>query len=405
MSRQSPRGPGEARRNLPVLSLRALLAGLRATVLTVILQPFVLSLGASVALLGLLETVGGYRGLIPTLVQPAAGWLADRVGRKGVAVVAGVAAVGSLALFAFAGAVKRELLLWPAVVLLGLSAVARPALDALTGESAGAERVGFAYGLVTFGWAVAGVVASLGAGFLAERLGFAAVFALTIVVELFGTLLLAFGVRETLAERRRARLAQDEVRRLTVGVLAPPRALRGFYLAVVTDAFFSGFGVTLLYGFFSDRYGFSPVQFGVMTTAYSAAWALMQLPAGHWVDQGKPKELLVISEVLYAGAALIWLVSARFEVLVGSMALVGVVSALWSPALYGWLYARVPMRRRAEEMGRLNALTGLFAFPAPWIGGILYERFGFAVPISITLGGILLAAAIFVRGLPDATPG
>ena len=370
-----------------------------------ILQPFVLSLGASVALLGLLETVGGYRGLIPTLVQPAAGWLADRVGRKGVAVVAGVAAVGSLALFAFAGAVKRELLLWPAVVLLGLSAVARPALDALTGESAGAERVGFAYGLVTFGWAVAGVVASLGAGFLAERLGFAAVFALTIVVELFGTLLLAFGVRETLAERRRARLAQDEIRRLTVGVLAPPRALRGFYLAVVTDAFFSGFGVTLLYGFFSDRYGFSPVQFGVMTTAYSAAWALMQLPAGHWVDQGKPKELLVISEVLYAGAALIWLVSARFEVLVGSMALVGVVSALWSPALYGWLYARVPMRRRAEEMGRLNALTGLFAFPAPWIGGILYERFGFAVPISITLGGILLAAAIFVRGLPDATPG
>ena len=373
--------------------------GWRGNVLAVILQPFVLQLGASVAFLGFLETVGGYRGLVPAAVQPFGGWLADRMGRKAVAVAAGTATVLSLLLFALAGMTQGVGLLLPATALLGLGRIGRPATDALVGESAG-QQVGYAYGRVTFAWTLAGVVA-LAAGYLADAMGFPPMFAMTAGLEVLGTLLLALLVQETLVGQSATRLRPTELQRLTLDVLTPPRRLRAFYLGVVIDTFAYGLGSALLYGFLADRYGFTPFQFGIMTTVYSLAWALAQLPAGRWTDRGKARQLLILSEVLTAVTIGSWLLTSRFEVFAASMALFGLASALWSPALMAWAYARVPEERRAEELGRLNAVPSVYAFPAPWIGGLLYERMGFVVPIGLSLVGAVIAGAVFIRGLRD----
>lgn len=387
------------RRNLRVLTLRELLTGLRWNVLDVILQPFVLQLGGSVAFVGLLETIGGYRGIVPTLVQPLGGWVADRAGRKGVAVVANLVAVGGLALLALAGWAGNVSLLLPAIALFGLSAVGRPAGEALVGESARGRRVGYAYGQVSFAWAVAGVLASLGSGFLAERLGFAPVLAVTAAIETVGVLLLVLLVRETLQGRRSARLAPVDLRRLALGLLVPPAGLRMLYLAVVVDVFSYGLASQLIFGFLADRFGFTPVQFGIMNTVFSLAWAAAQLPAGRWVDRGRAREMLVLSEILNAAAIGLWLVSSEFVAFVASMAVLGLVSALWSPAILSWVYERVPTARRAEELGRLSAVPGLFGFPAPYLGGLLYDRLGFAVPVALNLVGALLAGALLAWGL------
>ncbi|MDI7276922.1 MAG: MFS transporter, partial [Anaerolineae bacterium] len=180
----------------------------------------------------------------------------------------------------------------------------------------------------------------------------------------------------------------------------PPRALRPLYLAIVIDTFFYGIGAALLYGFLADRFGFTPFQFGVMTAAYSIAWMVSQLPAGRLADRGIARELLIVAELLNAVVVAIWLFTSSFEVFVATMVLFGVVAALWSPALIAWVYARVVPERRAEEFGRLSATPGVFAFPAPFVGGLLYDRFGFAVPIGLNLVGILLAGAVLVWGLP-----
>ena len=394
-----PTAPRSLRGNLGALFARALLVGLRYNTLFVVLQPFVLSRGGSVALLGLLETVGGYRGLVPTLVQPAAGWLADQVGRKRVALAASVVTVASMLLFAVAGGVGAVALLLPAAVLVGLNAVGRPALDALVVESVVPERVGRAYSLISFGWAVAGVIASLGAGLLAERAGYVPVFVLTAALETVGTLLLAFGVRETLTQRRRALLEPRVVRELTLGWILPPARLRAFYLAVVIDSFAYGVGSLLLFGFLADRFGYTPFQFGVMATAFSISWMLMQLPAGRWTDRGRAKDLLVIGEGLDALVVGTWLLSQDFGVLIVTMAVLGVVAALWTPALVAWIAERVPEGQRAQEMGRLSALPGLFAFPAPYLGALLYERWGFAAPIALNLAGVLVTTAVLVWGV------
>jgi len=392
-------------RNLSLLSGRALLVGLRANVLTVVLQPFVLYLGQSVAFVGLLESIGGYRGLVPTAIQPLAGWLADRAGRKGIAVLAGIFTVGSLLLLAAAGALRSPALLVPAIVLLGLNGLGRPALDAMVGESAPRNSVGRAYGMVTFTWALAGVFASLGAGYMADRLGYPSVYLLTAGIEVAGTLLLALGVRETLTARRRARLAPHEAGRLVLETFVPPRRLRGFYAAVILDSFFYGLGSALLYGFLADRFGYTPFQFGIMTTAFSISWALFQLPAGRWVDDGRAKQFLIMAEILNAGVIASWLVTSSFLVFTISMLALGLTAALWSPALMAWIYARVAQTTRAEELGRLSAVPGVFAFPAPWLGGLLYQHLGYAVPLLLNLIGTLLAGAVFAWGVREPPSG
>ncbi|MDI7275940.1 MAG: MFS transporter, partial [Anaerolineae bacterium] len=216
---ETPSEEAVAASNLTLLSVRTLLAGLRGSVLTVILQPFVLALGASVAYLGWLEALGGYRGLVPTLVLPAAGWLADRVGRKWMLVSASVFAVASLLLMALSSLERNALLLTPAIVLLGLNAIGRPAIDALVVESARRGRVGYAYGQFSFAWATAGVIASLGGGYVADRFGFTPVFLGATALELVAIFVLILGVRETLVTRRRARLPRRELPRLAVRLL------------------------------------------------------------------------------------------------------------------------------------------------------------------------------------------
>ena len=75
-------GSRRERRNVLVLTALEFLRGTGQSMLRAIWQPFVLSLGASMSELGLLESLGGFRGLANSLVQPIGGWVSDRRGRK-----------------------------------------------------------------------------------------------------------------------------------------------------------------------------------------------------------------------------------------------------------------------------------------------------------------------------------
>ncbi|MEA3311672.1 MAG: hypothetical protein U9Q76_05590, partial [candidate division WOR-3 bacterium] len=50
-----------------------------------------------------------------------------------------------------------------------------------------------------------------------------------------------------------------------------------------------------------------------------------------------------------------------------------------------------PRRSGGRRWGRLSAFRGLIGFPAPYIGGLLYDRFGFKAPIMANLVGVAIA--------------
>jgi hypothetical protein len=83
-----------------------------------------------------------------------------------------------------------------------------------------------------------------------------------------------------------------------------------------------------------------------------------------------------------------WLLARSFPAFLALEAVGGLLPATWAPAFMAWINNSVPEGQRAEELGRLGAFRGLIGFPAPYVGGLLYSRFGFRGPVLVNLVGV-----------------
>ena len=185
MSTSSP----APRKNLFALTALNVLRGAHNSIYGVIWQPFVLSLGASMPTLGLLNSIGGMGGIVTTLIQSLGGWLADRIGRKPLILLSSLAIIAGYALFALAGALHVWTLLLLGIVILGASSVARPALGAITAESAHAERQGSAFSQMQVAALVPGIIVPVLGGALADRFGYVLIFVLSIGLEVYAAVM------------------------------------------------------------------------------------------------------------------------------------------------------------------------------------------------------------------------
>lgn len=378
---------------------RSFISGIEQSMVGVVFQPFVLSLGASMSQLGLLNSLGGFGGLIPTLAYPWGGWIADQRGRKVVLLGASCAAMGAFAMYSVAGWLGALVMLLPAIVLLGISQVYQPVNAALVGEAVGAGKRGSAYSVIGLVTIAPGIVVPIIAGAVADRFGFRYVFPAAVVFEALAFFLLWKYLKEN---RKRvhasggARAMFDFLKRAWV----PPADLRWFFLAIAMDNFAWGIGFGLLYGLLRKEYDFSTTQLGIMSAVSSGTWALTSLPIGRLVDRIGARPILILSEALSPPLMFIWATQSNFEILAASMSIFALTAATWVPARNVYVTQTVAPARRGEIFGRLSAFAGLVAFPAATIGGFLYDRVGFYAPFAANLVFALVTLAIFIFLVP-----
>ncbi len=114
--------------------------------------------------------------------------------------------------------------------------------------------------------------------------------------------------------------------------------------------------------------------------------ALLSYPFGRWLDRRPQKGWLVASETALAGLSLVlWLAAVykwiSFPFLLGFGGVWGVVRAFQTP-----IYQSLP-RRLAKELSKGTALLTAVTYTArglgPVLGGLLYARFGAAVPFFV----------------------
>ncbi len=387
--------------NLSILSATAFLTGIHSNMVSVVWQPYVLSLGASMTTLGWLTSLGGFQGIVTSLIQPIGGWLADRMGRKPFVVWASVVLIAAYVLCTLAGVTRLWMFLIPGVVLIGLSGLNRPARASLTAESVTAERRGMGFSVVQVATVLPGIFVPILGGFVADRATATAIFPVGIAFEVMSLFLVARYLRETSKLRRtQDRAAWAGLWSMLKRSVVPPPGLFGFFLCLAGDSFVWGISLGTLFGMLSKTYGLSDAQLGVMTSAMSVSMVVSQLPIGRLVDRYGSKPMMVFSEAIGLPLMLLWAFSSRFEILVASYALFGLVASTWGPAVMTYLAARIPTDERAEAIGRLSAFRGLLAFPAPFIGSLLFERGGLRLPVLVTLVGIvvvILGIIVLVR--------
>ncbi|MBI4671321.1 MAG: MFS transporter [Chloroflexi bacterium] len=384
---------------------RSFISGVEQSMIGVVFQPFVLSLGASMSQLGLLNSLGGFGGLIPTLAHPWGGWIADRRGRKIVLLGASLAAMGALVLATFAGWAAAFIVLVPAMILLGISQVYQPVNSALIGESVGASRRGSAYSLIMVVMMAPGIFVPVIAGRIADEFGYTLIFPGALVFELVAFVVIWRFLRETRTRPKQAggtRAILDFFKRAWI----PPPGLRWFFIAIALDMFAWGMGFGLLYGMLRKEYAFTTTQLGWMSAVSSITWALTSLPVGRLVDRIGPRPVLILSEALAPPLMFLWMTQTRFEIFAASMTIFALTAATWVPARQVYITQTVEPARRAEMFGRLSAFSGVLAFPSSYIGGFLYDQFGFYAPFvgNLVFAMVTLTVLIFLVKSPQPSP-
>jgi MFS family permease len=381
------------RNNLVVLAVTSFLRGANNSIYSAIWQPFAASLGAPMSLIGIFSAIGGNGGLFSTLVQPIGGRLADSHGRKPLIIFTSIATIATLVFFEIASLTQYVYLLIPAFILLGLSAISRPANSSLTAESTRTERHASTFSLMMAITMVPGIIAPVIGGWLAENAGYSSVFPLMLVLEATTVLVLWVFLTETRNKTDNTAIAP---RKSFWELIVPPRHLRGFYFATAGDSFAWGLGYGILPGMLNKTLHFSVEQLGIMTGVMSLSWALMQYPIGRFVDKRGMKATMVFSESLGPIIMLIWMTQTQFEVFVASQVLFALTAATWVPVTSTYLTRSVSASERAEAFGRANLFRGIIAFPAPAIGGFLYEIGGMSLPLIANMIGSFIVTMILI---------
>lgn len=393
----------EASGNLRIAAINAMLSGFSFSMMRAVGQPFVLSLGAPMSTLGLLESLGGFRGILTGPIQYFGGWLSDRLGRKPFMALGNLAALLAVCLYVLAAVSGDWRWLLPAVILAGAALISDPAQQSLIAESTPIDQRGMAFSIVIAAWIAPGIFAPSVGGYVADRWGFLPVFLLQFVLYGLGLFLIARYLRETLRPADGG-VAWSELKGALVKMVVPPAGLRGLYLALAVDSFTWGLGYALLFGMLSESYGFTTFQLGIMSSLLSITWALSQLPIGKLIDRYGSKPLMVISELMSIPIIVGWLFSTTFAAFAFMHACFGVIAATWVPAQNAILANSVPEYRRGEAMGRMAAFRGLVGFPAPLLGGLLYDHFGFQAPLLANLAGVVISTILLILAVKEPRP-
>jgi MFS family permease len=387
-------------RNLRVVLAGSFLSGLSSSMSKAIWQPFVLSLGAPMTIVGLLESIGGQQGIVTSMIQPVGGWLSDRLGRKRLLVAGFLVGVLGVALYVGAAITLEWRWLLAGVVLVGLGLIALPARDSLVAESVPVGRRASAFSGLMAALVAPGIFAPALGGYLADNWGFRPVLLTWLGLEALRLGLTSSLLQETVGPDSRS-LQWRELGSVLARVFWPPKELRGLYWALSTDVFAWGLGWLLLFGMLSETKGFTPWQLGLMASAFSAAWVIAQLPLGRLMDRYGYKRFMVISECMGISLLVGWILADSFIVFVLLHAYFGVSAALWMPAQQALIATSVPANQRGEALGRLAAFRGLIGFPAPYIGGLLYDRFGMDAPLLANLLGAVIALIAIIKLVRD----
>lgn len=383
----------ETGRNLKAVTAKTFLNGLASSMMRAVMQPFVLSLGAPMSTLGFLESLGGMHGLLPSTLQYYSGWLSDRLGRKPFLILANASGVLGICLLIVAALTGNWLWLVPGVTLVWATMTGDPVDRSVVAESSPVSRRGAAFSMLVMAYSAPGIVAPALGGWLAGRSGFIPVFVLQALLYATGLLLVLRFLRETVVAAGE-RLTWDKLKTATRRLIVPPQGLRGFYATMAVDSFSWGLTLSILFGMLTQTFGFTTFQLGLMSSLMALTWTLSQWPVGRLIDRFGSKPLMLVSMASGVPIILGFVFASSFPAFAAIYAAVGVMAATWMPAQMAILANSTSEQQVGEAMGRLAAFQGLFGFPAPFIAGLLYERYGYQAPLLAGLVCVLITLVL-----------
>lgn len=370
--------------NLLYLATLEFVSNLGWTMFDVVWQPYVLSLGGTIPALGTLQSL---RSTLMSVLELVMGRVSDSVGRRKPIILSYFLTLSGLIVV-----ISARSWIWvvPALVIWAFAdSIWDPVFPTIISESVEEDRRGTAFSLWSLTWSIPGFFMPALGGYFAQFYGYRPVFLVIFIGELAALLIFSRYVRETLSSPK-----ELDTRSLLVSLreaLRPKPGLARFYLAAISGHFAWALKAGILYAVLMETYGFNLIQIGILANVMMVMTTLSQIFFGKLVDRHGGRTFMILSRALWFTVHLGFLLSRDFTGFLLSQMLAGLASSAWVPSFYAYLTSSVSEHERARTYGDLSCLVGLISFPAPVLGALLYETYGFSALILACLALIVVS--------------
>ncbi|MGB9005143.1 MAG: MFS transporter [Candidatus Aminicenantales bacterium] len=375
----------ESKRTIRVFALASFFNDFGSDIIYPVWPMFITTvLRANMAVLGFLDGLGE---ALVSLSQAVSGTLSDRWHKRKVFIWTGYLC-GSLSRLGYAlSSIWTQVI--PFRVLDRAGKIRSAPRDAMVADLSTEANRGRNFGLLRAmdnAGALAGILACI---ILVNFLDLRVLFALAALPSLVSVAVILLLIRE----------AKPAEKHIFKGVFFKGFS-SNFRLYLISNAIFAlgAFSYSFLLIFAKDA-GFKPGFVPVLYLLYTAAAAFLSLPFGRLSDRFGRKSILLISFGLWSVVSL-GMVFGRSLVFVGGMFVVyGLHKAALEPAQRALVSDLAPAGLRASFLGTFQMVIGLCALPASFLAGLLWDRFGRAVPfllsLALTVGSAVLL--LFVK--------
>jgi MFS family permease len=361
--------------NVVVLGVVSLLTDMSSEMIIPILPFFLVSVGATGLLIGLIE---GAAEATASLLKVPSGWFSDRIGRRKPFILAGY---GSSAL------VKPLLIIATAPWhVLGIriservgKGVRSAPRDALIADSTECKSMGLAFGFHKFMDTFGAILGVIGLILLALAMGiglegnydaedYKTIFTVAAVPALASVLVIILFVREKVRPRCETAAAFfRDMSGLGRGFWLLMIVVMAFYIAEVNVAFF------LLKG---EEGGLSITSVLLLYLLFNISFALLATVFGGLSDRFGRKPVIAASFAVFAVTCLVMAAADCLWMLVLGFGALGVYKAASEGVFKAYVVDSVGKEMRGSALGAFHTGVGLVMLPGGIIAGLLWDSVG-----------------------------
>ena len=391
---------------LMVFMVGMILANIAGAMNGSLMPLYVQSLGADTRQIGLFFTISA---IAPLVLQIVGGFVSDSIGRLKAVAIGSIA--GSIGYLFYAVAPSWSWLLIGHAVSRLAGCFVAPSFQAFIAEQSTDETRARVFAVSESAFAVVGILGPPIGGFLSQRYGFRLMFVAAGALYLAATV-----IRMAMAVRSRNRLSSTyhAPQKMTLACL---KSSMGAMVALVLS------GGVMTWLFLSDSVndvafsianhfdpiyqsniiGMSNIQITWVISAFSIV-RMIALPfGGVFADKAGERAGICLGHLLCGLGGALFLLGTGYSHFVLVSALYGLGVALLSPAYNSLVSKEVPIGIRGTAFGLVSTTLGIASLPAPYIGGLMWARFGPKAPFVLPLLASLSMAAILWFKLPGRT--
>lgn len=341
-------------------------------------------LKANMAALGLLDGLGE---ALVSLSQAGSGFLSDRLRKRKVFIWVGYI-FGAFSRLGYALSS-----LWPHLIpfrIMDRAGKIRSApRDAIVADVSTVENRGKNFGLLRTMDHLGAVCGILICIVFFQILGYRILFALAALPSFISALLVFFFIKERKSE-------DDKIHR-GISFKELDKNFRLFLLLSSLYAF-GAFSYSFLL-VYAKRFGFKATFVPVLYLIFTAAASLLSLPFGKLSDKFGRKSVLLLSYFFWAVVCLSFILSRTPLMIILTFILYGAHKGALEPVQKTFVCELSPPKFRASCLGGFQMITGLCAFPASFVAGLLWEGVGILTPFYFSLGLTLVSSfmLLFVK--------